>query len=156
MHIFLQISFANAFPNVLELRVDRENIGRIQEHRTFSWCQMDYVEGPMPMLYRLGLDSSIRELKVPSLTHNEPKHAPVSLAAPLLHRYFLGSCSSGKSIGIDIRGRPAVQAGRRHILSDLGHSSVSAKVFKYGCLILEQSCSQPCEYIKSFFPSSNR
>jgi hypothetical protein len=38
-----------------------------------GWPQLDYVEGPVPVLCLLGLKMSIRELRVPSLTHNEPK-----------------------------------------------------------------------------------
>jgi hypothetical protein len=67
---------ARIFPNVRELRVVGLEHREIQVSRTpfcEDWPQLDYVDGPMPALYSLGLALRIRELRVPSLTHSEPK-----------------------------------------------------------------------------------
>jgi hypothetical protein len=71
------MNIAHIFPNVRELRVDGDNNRQLEGDSQFScrgWSQLDYVEGPMPVLRLLGLEALIRELKVHSLTHNEPKH----------------------------------------------------------------------------------
>ena len=75
IHPSTALNISRAFPNVRELCVDGDKHRIIQVQREMScksWTELDYVEGPMPALYLLGLASHIRELRIPySLTHGE-------------------------------------------------------------------------------------
>ena len=71
------MNFPNPFPNVRELRVHGDSSAATRKwthaHSYKDWSPLDYVEGPVQALYLLRLTSHIRELRVPSLTHNELK-----------------------------------------------------------------------------------
>jgi hypothetical protein len=77
LHVQAPTNLAHLFPNVRELRVHGYNHGVTWKwphvHSYEDWSQLDYVEGSVQALYLLRLTSHIRELRVPSLTHNEPK-----------------------------------------------------------------------------------
>jgi len=78
LYVQFPTNLAHLFPNVRKLRVYGYNQATAttrwpRVHSYEDWSHLDYVEGSVQSLYLLGLTSHILELRVPSLTHNEPK-----------------------------------------------------------------------------------
>ncbi|KIM85040.1 hypothetical protein PILCRDRAFT_379786 [Piloderma croceum F 1598] len=78
LHVQAPMNLAHPFPNVRELRAHGNNHAAtprkwFHAHLYEDWSLLDYVEGSVQALYLLRLTSHIRELRVSSLTHNEPK-----------------------------------------------------------------------------------